>query len=177
MENEALNVIYTRRSVRSFTGEAVAREDLMKILRAGMSAPSAVNIQPWSFIVVTDRETLDDLCDKLPYAKMLDKAGAAIVVCGLPDKDTVYSRKYWVMDCSAATENILLAAHALGLGAVWTAVYVEEERVRTVRKILDIPEAIIPLNVVPIGIPKGKGTVIDKFREENIHWERWQGKP
>ncbi len=126
MDNEALNVIYTRRSVRSFTGEAVAREDLMKILRAGMSAPSAVNVQPWAFVVVTKRETLDELCDTLPYAKMLDKAGAAIIVCGIPDKDEVYSADYWVMDCSAASENILLAAHALGLGAVWTAVYVDE---------------------------------------------------
>ncbi|MDA8242060.1 MAG: nitroreductase family protein [Nitrospiraceae bacterium] len=173
MDNEALNVIYTRRSVRSFTGDAVAREDLMKILRAGMSAPSAVNIQPWAFITVTKRETLDGLCERLPYAKMLDKAGAAIVVCGVPDKDAVYSGKYWVMDCSAATENILLAAHALGLGAVWTAVYVDEERVRNVRKILNMPDNIIPLNVIPIGVPKGKGAVIDKFREENIHWEIW----
>ncbi len=173
MENDALNVIYTRRSVRSFTGDAVSREDLMKILRAGMSAPSAVNVQPWSFITVTKRETLDELCEMLPYAKMLDKAGAAIVVCGIPDKDAVYSRKYWVMDCSAASENILLAAHALGLGAVWTAVYVDEERVRDVRKILHIPQHIIPLNVIPIGIPKGKGSAIDKFREENIHWEKW----
>jgi nitroreductase len=173
MDNEALHVIYTRRSVRSFTGEAIAREDLMKILRAGMSAPSAVNIQPWSFIAVTKRETLDELCDRLPYAKMLDKAGAAIVVCGIPDKDAVYSGKYWVMDCSAASENILLAAHALGLGAVWTAVHPDDEKVRTVRKILNIPQNIIPLNVIPIGVPKGKGAVIDKFREENIHWERW----
>ena len=173
MENEALNVIYTRRSVRSFTGEAIAREDLMKILRAGMSSPSAVNIQPWSFIVVTKREALDELCERLPYAKMLDKAGAAIVVCGIPDKDAVYSGKYWVMDCSAASENILLAAHALALGAVWTAVYVDEERVRNVRKILHIPDNIIPLNVIPIGVPKGKGSAIDKFKEENIHWEEW----
>ncbi len=103
MDNEALNVIYTRRSVRSFTGDAVSREDLMKILRAGMSAPTAVNIQPWAFVAVTKRETLDQLCDRLPYAKMLDRAGAAIVVCGIPDKDAVYSGKYWVMDCSAAT--------------------------------------------------------------------------
>jgi nitroreductase len=173
MENEALNVIYTRRSVRSFTGDPVSREDLMKILHAGMSAPSAVNIQPWAFIVVTNRETLDELCDRLPYAKMLDKAGAAIVVCGIPGKDAVYSGKYWVMDCTASAENILLATHALGLGAVWTAVHPDDEKVRTVRKILNIPQNIIPLNVIPIGVPKGKGAVIDKFREENIHWERW----
>lgn len=173
MDNDALKVIYTRRSVRSFTGDTVSREDLMKILRAGMSAPSAVNIQPWAFVVVTKRETLDELCARLPYAKMLDRAGAAIVVCGIPDKDEVYSGKYWVMDCSAATENILLAAHALGLGAVWTAVYVDEQRMLDVREILGIPQNIIPLNVIPIGVPKGGGTVIDKFKVENIRWERW----
>jgi nitroreductase len=173
MKNEALEVIYTRRSVRSFTGEAVSRDDLMAILRAGMSAPSAVNVQPWAFIVVTRRETLDELCAKLPYAKMLDKAGAAIVVCGIPNKDRLYSKDYWVMDCSAASENILLSAHALGLGAVWTAVYVDRERISNVRKILNIPEDIIPLNVIPIGVPKDKGHVTDKFKEENIHWERW----
>jgi nitroreductase len=173
MDNEALNVIYTRRSVRSFTGDAVSRGDLMKILRAGMSAPSAVNIQPWSFIVVTNRETLAALCEKLPYAKMLDRAGAAIAVCGIPDKDAVYSGKYWVMDCSAATENILLAAHSIGLGAVWTAVYPDEEKLRTVRKILSVPSHIVPLNVIPVGVPKGKGAVIDKYKEENIHWEKW----
>ena len=171
--NNALNVIYTRRSVRSFTGEKISRKDLLKILRAGMSAPSAVNIQPWAFIVVTERETLDQLCEKLPYAKMLDKSGAAIIVCGIPDKDKVYAKDYWVMDCSAATENILLAAHALGFGAVWTAVYVDKERIDTVRKILDIPDDIIPLNVIPIGIQKKKGTAIDKYNADNIHWERW----
>lgn len=143
MSNEALNTIYTRRSVRSFTGEPVSKDDLIKLLRAAMSAPTAVNIQPWSFIVVTDRKTLDKLCDNLPYAKMLGKAGAAILVCGIPDKDEVYSKDYWVMDCSAATENILLAAHALGLGSVWTAVYVDMDRVKTVRALLNIPDNII----------------------------------
>lgn len=175
MENETLDNIYSRRSVRAFTGEAVSREDLIKILKAGMAAPSAVNMQPWAFVVVTERKTLDELCGKLPYAKMLDKAGAAIVVCGLPDKDEVYSKKYWVMDCSAATENILLACHALGLGAVWTAVYPDATRVEDVRRILGIPENIVPLNVIPIGVPKEKGKPLDKFKEENIHWEKWEG--
>ena len=173
MRNEALNVIYTRRSVRSFTSEAVSKDDLMKLLRAGMSAPSAVNVQPWSFVVVTGRQTLDKLCEHLPYAKMLDKAGAAIVVCGILDKDEVYSKQYWVMDCSAATQNILLAAHAIGLGSVWTAVYPDMDRVKTVREILNIPDNIIPLNVLPIGVPKGTGQAIDKFNEENIRWEKW----
>lgn len=173
MENETLNTIYSRRSVRSFTGEAVSHETLMRILRAAMAAPSAVNMQPWAFIAVTKRETLDKLCAKLPYAKMLDKAGAAIVVCGIPDKDEVFSKNYWIMDCSAASENILLACHALGLGAVWTAVYVEKDRIANVRDILNIPENIIPLNVIPVGVPREKGKALDKFTEGNIHWEQW----
>jgi nitroreductase len=176
MGDETLNTIFSRRSVRSFTGEAVSHETLIKILRAAMAAPSAVNIQPWAFIVVTDRGTLDELCEHLPYAKMLDMSGAAIVVCGIPDKDEVFSKDYWVMDCSAASENILLAVHALGLGAVWTAVHADKQRIATVRKILKIPENVIPLNVIPIGIPKDKGRVTDKFKEDNIHWEKWQAK-
>jgi nitroreductase len=174
MKEDLLNVIYTRLSVRRFTGEKVKREDLMAMLKAGMSAPSAVNVQPWAFVVVTDRGTLDKLCDALPYAKMLDRAGAAIIVCGIPDKDDTYAKKYWVMDCSLASENILLAAHALGYGAVWTAAYAEKDRMRSVRKILSIPEKIIPLNVIPIGIPANKDEKPkDKFKEENIHWEKW----
>lgn len=174
MNRDFLNVIYTRRSVRKFTGETVKKEDLEAILRAGMSAPSAVNVQPWAFVAVTNRGTLDALCEALPYAKMLDKAGAAIVVCGIPDKDDTYAKDYWVMDCSLASGNILLAAHALGYGAVWTAAYVNGDRVRSVRRILSIPEKIVPLNVIPIGIPADRDAKpLDKFRQENIHREKW----
>ena len=174
MNRDFLNVIYTRRSVRKFTGDKVKKEDLIAILRAGMSAPSAVNVQPWAFIVVTKRDTLDKLCKVLPYAKMLDKAGAAIIVCGIPDKDDTYAKDYWVMDCSLASGNILLAAHALGYGAVWTAAYADAERVRSVRPILSVPESIIPLNVIPIGVPAHRNAnPLDKFRQENIHWEEW----
>ncbi|MBI5100111.1 MAG: nitroreductase family protein [Nitrospirae bacterium] len=174
MNKDFLNVMYTRLSVRQFTGEKVKREDLIAMLRAGMSAPSAVNVQPWAFVVVIDRGTLDKLCEALPYAKMLEKAGAAIIVCGIPDKDDTYAKKYWVMDCSLASENILLAAHALGYGAVWTAAYADKDKIRSVREILSIPENIIPLNVIPVGIPANKDEKPkDKFKEENIHWEKW----
>jgi nitroreductase len=173
MENEALEAIYMRRSVRSFTGQAIPRESLMKILKAGMAAPSARNIQPWAFVTVMDRNLLNSLCERLPYAKMLDKAGAAIIVCGVPGKDEVYGGKYWIMDCSAAAENILLACHAMGLGAVWTAVYPNEDRIAAVKDIIGVPEDVKPLTVIPIGVPKDKGKVTDKFKEENIHWERW----
>ena len=174
MSRDLLNVIYTRRSVRKFTGEKVKKDDLDAMLRAGMSAPSAVNVQPWAFVVVTDRDILDQLCEALPYAKMLDKSGAAIIVCGIPDKDDTYAKKYWVMDCSLASGNILLAAHALGYGAVWTAAYPDNERVKSVRKILSIPENIIPLNVIPIGVPADTNAKpVDKFKEENIHRDKW----
>lgn len=173
MPKDFLEIILTRHSVRHFTGEPVSEDDLEKVLRAGMSAPSAVNTQPWAFIVVTERKLLDLLCDSLPYAKMLDKAGAAIIVCGVPNKDKRSPSKFWTMDCSAATENILLAVHSLNLGAVWTAVYPDEEKISAVRKILRIPEEIIPLNVIPIGVPVGDEEPKDKFKKENIHREVW----
>ncbi len=185
MENEAIKNILTRYSVRKFTGDKVKKEDLLKILKSGMSAPSAVNRQPWSFVVVTKREILDELCEKLPFAKMLSGADAAIVVCGLPDKSKLINlvlkivinsslKDFWVQDCSAATENILLAAHALGYGAVWTAVFPKETLVKNVQEILEIPEHVIPLNVIPIGVPVEKNKAPkDKFKESNIHWEKW----
>lgn len=185
MENVAFNNIITRRSVRDFTGEVVKKEDLISLLKAGMSAPSAVNRQPWSFVVVEKKETLEALSARLHYAKMLPKSGAAIVVCGRPDKSKIINLAvkvvsgislgdFWITDCSAASENILLAAHALNLGAVWTAVFPNEELIKTVRKILAIPDDVIPLNVIPIGVPVNLNIPpIDKFKEKNIHWEKW----
>lgn len=167
-------VILRRASVRKFTGEAVPKEKLEAILRAGFAAPSAVDVRPWAFVAVTERAKLDELASGLPYAKMLGTAGAAIVVCGLPDKDATFARLHWVADCSAATENILLAATSLGLGAVWTAAYPYEDRLGHVRKTLGIPATVVPLNVIPIGVPalpypKAK----DKYDEGALHLERW----
>lgn len=174
MENQMVDLIRSRKSVRDFTGEKVSDETLECLVAAGMSAPSAVNVQPWSFVIVTDKARLADMAAKLPYAKMLDKAGSAIIVCGIPGKDAQFAKKFWVQDCSAATENILLAAHALGLGAVWTAVYPEEDRIATVRAACGLPEGVIPLNVIPVGVPTKKGEKpIDKFKPENIHRNVW----
>ena len=168
MPNETLQTIYTRHSVRSFTGEPVSKSQLDQLLKAAMAAPSAHNTQPWEFIVVTDHKILLQLREVLPYADMLDQAGAAICVCGKPDVS-----RHWTQDCSAATENMLLAAHALGLGAVWTAVYPDETRVPATRKILGLPEDITPLNVIPLGIPKAAEKPHDKYQETKIHWEKW----
>lgn len=165
-----LEVIATRRSVRDFTGAPIAEPDVESILGAAMAAPSAVNVRPWSFIAVTKRDLLLALRERLPYAKMLDKAALAIVVCGLPGKDNRFAKDYWVMDCSAATENILLAAHALRYGAVWTAVYPERERIEVVRRECRIPLDVMPLNVVAIGVPaKADQAVMDRYDPGCVH--------
>jgi nitroreductase len=170
---DALSVIYGRKSVRNFTGESVSKEDLEKILKAGMSAPTAMNKQPWSFVVITERKTLDILSDSLPSAKMLYKAGAAIIVCAIPEKAASGLAEFSIIDCSLAGENILLAVESLDLGAIWTACYPDLKRMETVRAILGIPSEIIPLNVIPIGHPTGEDKPKDKYKPENIYWEKW----
>lgn len=171
--SDALSVIHNRKSVRSFTGQSVSKDLLDKIIRAGMAAPTAVNKQPWAFIVVTDRKILDTLAAGLPYAKMLDKAGAAIIVCAIPEKAYEKNLELAVIDSTCASENILLAAEALGLGAVWTAAYPYKDRMDIARKALNIPQDIIPLNVIPVGHPTGTDKPKDKYKPENVHWEKW----
>jgi flavin reductase (DIM6/NTAB) family NADH-FMN oxidoreductase RutF/nitroreductase len=170
--NETLEVIHNRKSVRHFTDHPVSKQQIELLLRAGMAAPSAVNRQPWAFYVVTKRETLDALGEQLPYAKMLLQAQAAIVVCGDMEKaGNLKEQGYWVQDCSAATQNILLAAESIGLGAVWTAAYPYEDRSKVVTETLNLPEKHVPLNVIPIGYPTGEDIPKDKWKPENIVWQ------
>ena len=163
--DDIIDVIINRKSVRQYTDQPVSREQLEALVKAAVSAPSAVNKQPWAFVVIDDRATLDSLAALLPYAKMVTKASAAIVVCG--DLSKAYyglDDEYWIQDCSAATENLLLAAEAMGLGAVWTAVYPEEDRVEIVRKQLALPELIVPLNLIPVGYPLHDASPQNKFK-------------
>ncbi len=170
--NETLEVIHSRKSVRHFTGEPVSKVQIETLLRAGMAAPTAANRQPWVFYVVTQRETLDALGDKLPYAKMLSQVGTAIVVCGDMEKaGNLKEKDYWVQDCSAASENILLAAESLGLGAVWTAAFPYDDRTAVVIEALNLPENHIPLNVIPIGYPTGEDVPKNKWKPENVVWQ------
>lgn len=173
-QNETLKVIHSRKSVRHYTGAPVSKSDLLTLLKAAMAAPTAVDRRPWAFVVVTDKEILARLEEGLPYTKMLTQAGSCVVVCGVPEKALAGdARQFWVQDCSAATQNLLLAAESLGLGAVWTGVYPDAERIRFVQKTLGLPEGVIPLNVVPVGYPSGEDKPKDKFDPANIHWERW----
>lgn len=173
MLKDALTVIKERKSVRSYTGEEVSKKDIDKILHAAMAAPAAIHMLPWKFIVVTDKTILKTLADGLPFAKMLPAAGTGIVVCAVPEEAALSSKEFAILDCTCATENILLAAEALGLGAVWTAVYPNESLMDFVRNTLSIPKNIIPLNVIPVGYPAGEEKAQDKYEAKNIHWEKW----
>ena len=171
---DAMECILSRTSIRNFSDQVVEENILCKLLEAGMAAPSAVNMQPWMFVVIHKRELLDTLADKLPYAKMLKKAPVAIVVCGdLRKTLDQREREYWVEDCSAAAENILLAAHALGLGAVWTAVHPVPNRINAVQNTLHMPEYLIPLNVMPLGYPVEGKAPKQKWDEGKIQWNSW----
>lgn len=165
--------IMTRTSIRQFTDQPVAKDTLDLLVKAGMAAPSAMNAQPWAFIVINEKEILDSLNVVKPWFN-LKTATAAIVVCGTVDKkEDGTINEYWVQDCSAATENILLAAHAYGLGAVWCGVYPAEETVAGVKRVLEIPENIIPLNVITLGYPAENPEPKDKYKVENIHYQKW----
>ncbi len=171
MKSDILESILARKSVRQFTNQTVTEEQLETLVRVGMAAPSAVNRQPWMFFALNDRSLLDDLGTSLPYAKMLLQATAAIVVCGNLEKAlNDWQQEFWVQDCSAATQNILLAAEAMGLGSVWTAVYPAQDRVEIVRKALELPPHLIPLNVLPLGYPEGIQKARDKWKPENMAW-------
>ena len=170
----AINNIMTRTSIRQYTNEPVSKADIETMLRAGMAAPTAVNKQPWHFVVVTDKAKLKELSGG--RGRMLEQCAVAIVVCGdmekaMPGK----AKEYWIQDCSAATENILLAANALGLGAVWTGVYPMEDRMAALSKALKLPEAIVPLCTIVIGHPAEQPKPKDKWKPENVSYNEFGG--
>ena len=172
--NDTLSIIHARKSIRRYLNKPVPDEAIDALLKAGMAAPSAGNLRPWAFVVVTRRETLIRLSDGLQYGKMVGQAAAAIVVCGdvnkaLPEEE----ENFWVQDCSAAAQNILLAVEALGLGAVWGGVYPMAERVAMVQSVLGLPKDVIPLNIISLGYPVGGETAKNKFDPACIHWEKW----
>jgi len=169
---DALEVIMTRTSVRQYAERPIGAETIDTLLRAGMAAPTAGNKQPWKFVVVTERALLDSLATG--NWRMAAQAQAAIIVCG--DTENVFpgeGREYWVQDCSAASENILLAAHAVGLGAVWCGCYPITERVENVKRIFGLPASILPMSVLMLGYPAGEQTPKDKYKPENIHYNKW----
>lgn len=170
---DTFSVIHSRKSVRSFTGATVSTENLDKIIRAGMAAPTAVNKQPWSFVVITDKKKIDGLAAGLPTARGIEKAGAVIIVCTEPEKAHLQSKDFAIIDASLASENILLATEALGLGGHWTVSYPDEAKMKHVRTVLGIPTDVIPLNVILVGVPTGEDKPKDKYLKDKIHWGKW----
>ncbi len=165
---DTLDCILSRKSVRKYSDQQVSDEQIVTLLRAAMAAPTGKNVRPWEFVVVRDRAVLDTMAQELPYAKMLTQASVAIVICGDAEKSA-----YWYVDCSAATQNLLLAAENMGLGAVWTATYPYEDRMDVCKRCLNLPDNILSLCVVPIGYPAKPFVPMDKYDITKIHNEKY----
>ena len=171
--NSALQAIFTRRSIRRYTGETIPEETMLQILTAGFCAPSAHNFRPWEFILVRDKEHLAAIAEHGKYMKMVPHCDTAVIVCGDTAKQEIHD--LLINDCSAATENILLAAHALGLGAVWCGV-VHPEQISFFRQDLKLPEHIVPAALIAIGYPGEERSAPERFDGSRIHEERFGSK-
>lgn len=170
---DALTAILTRRSIRDYSPHPVPEELIKLLLEAGQAAPSAFNERSTEFVVVNDRKVLDEIFKVNPKALQLKKASVAIVVCGNQDKQKFKDQGYWQLDGAVASENMLIAAHALGLGAVWTAIYPYPDRIPKVQKILNLPQQVIPLNVIPVGYPAEKKVREQLYDASRVHNNKW----
>jgi nitroreductase len=166
--DERLRIIFNRRSIREYTGEPVSQADIANLLEAGMASPSAANRKPWHFVVVTDREILRKVAESPPYRRTLGAAPLAIVVCGDPAISD-----WWVQDCTAATENILIAVSGLGLGAVWLGCLGRAEREQPIREALGIPEDIEMVSVLSIGHPAEEKEPRTQYDPVRVHHDGW----
>ena len=168
---DALKAIFTRRSIRAYTKQTIDNADIKLLLKAAMQAPSANNYQPWHFIIIDDKNILLEIPKFHPYAEMLKQAPVAIVICGDTTKEK--NIDYISQDCSAATENILIAAHAIGIGAVWLGIFPKKDRVKSLSDLLALPEYIVPISIVSLGFPLQKKHAVDRFNPTRIHKNKW----
>ena len=168
---DTIEAIHTRRSIRKYTDEPVSEETIETLLRAAMAAPSAGNEQPWHFAVIDDRKLLDEIPKFHPYSTMLKEAPVAILIAGDLSLETYEG--YWVQDCSAATQNLLLAAHAEGLGAVWLGVHPVDEREAGMRKLLGIPDNVIPFSLIALGHPAEQKGREDRYQASRVRRNGW----
>jgi nitroreductase len=168
---ELIDAILTRRTIRKYKGDPVPDELLDKVLQAAMAAPSTGNQQPWQFMVTRKRELLDVIPEFHPYSEMVRQAPVAVLVCC--DMTLVRFKNFWLQDCCAAVENLLLAAHGLGLGAAWTAAYPEKSRMDGFRDLFHLPEEIVPLALIPIGFPESVPGPVNRFNRTRIQYDEW----
>lgn len=168
---DAIKNLLGRRSIRKYSPQTISEDIIRELLNAGMHAPTARNRQPWHFVVANERAIIDALSKAHPYAKMLREAPLAILVCG--DRNLQEEDAYLVQDCSAATQNIMLAAHAKGLGSVWLGMYPRNDRMVNVGKLLGLPDHILPVALISIGYPNEIIEAPDRFKEERVHWNKF----
>lgn len=166
--DDRLRIIFSRRSIRQYSGEPVSDAEITSLLQAGMAAPSASNRKPWHFVVVTDRQTLQRLAENHPFGRMIAHAALGIAVCGDPAVSD-----WWVQDCTAATENILIAVAGLGLGGVWLGCHGRPEREQAVRDVLAIPGRIGVLSLLSIGHPGEEKDARTQYNPARVHRDRW----
>jgi len=164
--------VLERRSIRKFLDTPVPEEHITTLLKAGMSAPSAGNERPWHFVVIRERSILDAVANFHPYARMMTQAPVAILVCGDPELER--SKGFWVEDCSAAAENILVEAQEIGLGSVWLGIHPREDRVANMRRLIArMPEHVIPFALLPVGYPAEAKRPSDRWDETRVHYGLW----
>ena len=168
---DIIEAILNRRSIRKYTGEKVTESQIEMLLKAGMYAPSAVNKQPWHFIVFRNKQIVHEIMKIHKSAQMLESCSVAILICW--DENLQHDVGYGPVDCSAVTQNILLAAHGTGLGAVWVGLYPREQRVAAVHKLFNLPGHVKPFSIISIGYPGEKKEFPDRFKKERIHYEKW----
>ena len=166
-----MDPVLSRRSIRKYTDKPVTHDQLMLLVRAAMAAPSADDERPWHFIVITDQNIRSRIPDIHPFAHVAITAPAVIIVCG--DESLQKMQGFWIQDCAAATENILIEAHQLGLGAAWIGIFPVEGRVEGFRRLLDMPDNIIPFSLVVLGYPGEFREPADRFDEARLHFNRW----
>lgn len=165
------DAIINRRSIRKFQERKVDDKIVREILEYAMYAPSAKNEQPWHFVIIKNRETLHLIEQQHPFAKMLKSAPLAIAVCG--ELKSENQERYWMLDCSLATQNLMLGAYDMGLGSVWVSIYPRKDRVDLLKDVLKLPDDIMPLALIPIGYPDESKKTPQRFKDEKIHLEKF----
>jgi nitroreductase len=168
---DIIEAIFTRRSIRRFTGDVITEKELQTVLRAAFSSPSCGNTRPWHFIIIRNKSKIEQIAKLHNYAKMLPEAGCAIIVCG--DTERLGSEGFLIQDCSAAIENMLLAIHGINLGAVWCGLHPNTEVTKPLIELLDIPSTIIPVGMVVVGHKAEEKEALDRFDESRIHYDQW----
>lgn len=163
--------LLNRRSIRKYKAQKISKDDLDSILKAAMYAPSAMNLQAWHFILIENRDVLNETTKSIPYAEMLEKSAAAILVCG---DSLIEKNESWLLqNCSAATQNILLSAHGLGIGSCWIAIHGMDDVYKNIKSQFRLPENIIPVSLISLGSPDETVKAEERFKQDKIHYNKW----